>query len=463
MLRALSRASRNDPALAHKVSGASLLLSGAYSVMAVAHAQYSCIDSEHSSGDDYLLTHHESRRHHAPGGYYDSTNVKKPFRFATKAELMAEYEVESEVEAELTDDVATVSLSPAEEYLRQVRALCEVYDRLPTYAAMMAREDRSITNASGSVEATLSLRSERLHQKLLSVLRQPGDDSQLSKVAAVLDSTTRPICVKTFNILISRLTRLRHDAAAWATFRCMIRLGYSPDQYTIASVLNLCIATGAKAEFEKVVATMRARRKHLRRSSAAAAATDADDHGRGVVVFGCLIKGCVKFGQMRRAETYVKLMRGEGHDVGREVLTCLLDGYTTGLTTSRPIHAAQRHVSALFDIAERHLSSSTIDSGAHEDAKRQRPWDERSFAALLKYAEKSGQHALKVDVERFGARMGLYPSRPTEGGVTHRNANSTTACSRTTNTSRCNIPKTKSHPISRSVRATRIGAISAIS
>lgn len=415
MLRALSRASRRDPALAHKVSGASLLLSGGYSVLAVAHAQYAAVDA--IVDDDFLLPaqHGDARRHYAPARHYDA-HIQRPFRFATKAELLEQCEADEvavDVDA-LESQAADVSepLLATDDalgvYLQQIRALTQIYEKLPTRETSLALEQAAQSEGNA---CTLALQSEAMHRHLLRVLRRPYDD-QLARVAQLLDAVSHPLSTKTFNLIMVRLTRLRHDAAAWATFRAMLKLGYVPDQYTVAAVLNLCVATGARDEFEKVIATLRVGRRVANRraksarhashragndvgeASASAVETRGAHGARSPVVLGCLIKGCVRFGQLRRAETYARLMRGEGQGLNQQVLTCLVQGYTRAIRTGTGPNAyAQRHVATLFDLAQQ---------PEHRDGA----WDDRTVQALLKYATKTGQPALRAQVAEMAAEMG---------------------------------------------------------
>ncbi|ORY85651.1 hypothetical protein BCR37DRAFT_377349 [Protomyces lactucae-debilis] len=159
-----------------------------------------------------------------------------------------------------------------------------------------------------------SIVAKRLDNDVLDLLREPAV-RQLQDLARLLSDSSTPPSVKTFNIMISRLTRLRQNTAAWTVFQAMLRLGYRPDEYTVASVLNLCIVTGDYVDFRKVLAAVRLQQAASHRKR------------RGLLFFSTAIKGLTKFGHLRHAETYFNLMVWEGVKPTSVVLTAMLQGF----------------------------------------------------------------------------------------------------------------------------------------
>jgi pentatricopeptide repeat protein len=154
----------------------------------------------------------------------------------------------------------------------------------------------------------------KLDHAVLDLLREPAP-RQLQSLARVLSESQEAPSIKSFNIMISRLTRLRQNAAAWVIFQSMLKLGYRPDEYTIASILNLCIVTGNYLAFRKVLAAARLQQAARYRKR------------RNLLFFSTAIKGFCKFGHLRHAETYYKLMIWEGNRPAPIILTCMLHGF----------------------------------------------------------------------------------------------------------------------------------------
>lgn len=178
--------------------------------------------------------------------------------------------------------------------------------------------------------------SKQLDNRIHDILREPAQ-GQLSVLASTISNTHVCPTEKTFNIMISRLSRLRLNAAAWIVFQTMLRLQIAPDEYTISSVLNLSIVTGSYYDFRKVLNAARLQRKLQKHSNAR-----PPSGGRSLILLSTIIKGCVKFGHMRRAETYLKLMLAEGKKPNMEVLTCLIRGHTRSKNWNAGIPHYQR-------------------------------------------------------------------------------------------------------------------------
>lgn len=163
--------------------------------------------------------------------------------------------------------------------------------------------------------------SKVLDSQLLNVLRDPAE-AQLSRLADVLSTTTVAPTVKSFNIMISKLTRLRQNAAAWLVFQTMLRLKYQPDDYTLSSVLNLSIVSGSYTDFRKILLATRAQRRLDKTRK-----PDRKRKGRSLILMSTIIKGCIKFRHPRRAEIYLTLMDSEKIKPNLEITTAFLQAY----------------------------------------------------------------------------------------------------------------------------------------
>lgn len=223
--------------------------------------------------------------------------------------------------------------------------------------------------------------SRTLDNNIQDLLREPAK-GQLKALALLISSTSVAPTVKTFNILISRLTRLRLNAAAWIVLQTMLRLRHPPDAYTISSALNLCIASGSYIDFRKVLSAARLQ-KRLQRSSA----TRTESHpGRSTILFSTIIKGCTKFGNMARAETYMKLMRAEKTRPNMEILTALIHGY-----------------------AERRDWTSGL---SHFERILHMDWDRKTVATLISFCRACGKPAFEQRIRVLAESKGIKPTGP---------------------------------------------------
>lgn len=212
--------------------------------------------------------------------------------------------------------------------------------------------------------------SDVLDSEIQDLLSVPAK-GQLRTLARILSSTKQPPTVKTFNILISRLTRLRLNVAAWTSFQTMIKLGIAPDQYTMSSLLNLTIVTGSYTDFRKVIV---ATRVHKRRTSLR--------ENRHSILLSTIIKGCVKFQRMRSAETYVKLLRAERGKLNQFMLTCLVRGYAD----AKNWRMGKRYYDKL-------LALST--------------WDRKTMATLLRFCRVCGKRQEIAHVTSLASEKGI--------------------------------------------------------
>lgn len=199
----------------------------------------------------------------------------------------------------------------------------------------------------------------------------------LGELIKVLSEHSETPSVKTFNIIISRLTRLRYNAAAWAIFKMMLQLKYTPDQYTISSILNLCIVTNSYLDFCKVINAARLQRRLTNLSLG-----HGDRHGRSLVLFSTLIKGCIKFKKITRAETYLTLMRSERVKPNMEILTLMVQGYTD----VRDWEAGRRHFQKMLGL----------------------PWDRKTVVVLIAYCRACKRPYFEAKVRKLAAIKNVH-------------------------------------------------------
>ncbi|CCG81595.1 protein of unknown function [Taphrina deformans PYCC 5710] len=217
--------------------------------------------------------------------------------------------------------------------------------------------------------------TRHLNGKIHDALRTPADD-QLSTLADILTRTKTAPSVKSFNIMISRLSRLRQNVAAWVIFQTMLRLKYQPDAYTISSVLNLCIASGSYTDFSKILTAAREQRRIHKLLNPTRIRSS-----RGLVLMGTIIKGCVKFGRMRRAEVYITLMKAERIKANVEILTAMIQGYSDQGDWDR----GRPHLRRLMTL----------------------PWDRKVVATLIKYCRACNRAELESKVRELAALKGV--------------------------------------------------------
>lgn len=217
-----------------------------------------------------------------------------------------------------------------------------------------------------------------LDSRVQNLLRLPCP-GQLGALARILSTTKVSPSVKTFNIMISRLTRLRQNAAAWIVFQTMLKLKLTPDEHTISSVLNLSIVSGSYADFRKVIMASR-RQQRIDK------ANDPDRkrhyrNRRGVILFSTIIKGCIKFGHLRRAETYITLMRAERARPNMQILTAIIQAYAD--------------------------KGDWLSGKKHFEKIMSMEWDRKTVATLIHYCKVCGQPAHEEQVRRLAKMKGI--------------------------------------------------------
>lgn len=267
-------------------------------------------------------------------------------------------------------------LANDQEYQAKVLEISNFESLLNDPHSVLLRNLANLLSSSNIHSTTAD--SRNLNSELQDLLREP-EKGQLKKVAALLSDTKITADIKTFNILISRLTRLRLNVAAWTAFQALLKLGLVPDQYTISSLLNLGIVTGSYADFRKVVVSARIQ-KRLRKADPFRGISKRQP--RNQILFGTLIKGCVKFGRMRNAETYIKLMRAERVSPNMEIVTCMVRGYAD----KKDWWNGMRYVERALRIEE---------------------WDRKTVATLIHLTRTCGKPEFEEKVRQLAGLKGI--------------------------------------------------------
>ncbi|BFZ58959.1 hypothetical protein PYCC9005_006027 [Savitreella phatthalungensis] len=395
MLRLAARAQMRDPGLAHKISGASLLISSAYSVVAMASTAAASSTPEHYALDELPNAPDDTRLCGSKTlGDWRLTDPR--FRFVGRTEFQQSKHA-------TVESLVGIGLA---EYQQKVQAYCKAVARLPrcTESATQAIAEPHSAQATRSVSSDLD---GLIHE----IFRAAESDIAIDALTELLRASDTIPTVHTFATLIMGLSKLRHEAAAWASFLAMIRLGYRPDECTIIAVLKLCVQASAKREFCQVMRIAR-KAKSMSSRRTPSGSRESSSTGRANAVrrskeaFEAIIQGCLHFGELKRAETYLKLMRGEGNRPDVHLHMSMLDGYLRHLDKD-PRHRAHglRHAIILLTMGADELK--TLSFSTSRPSRKDCRWNEKTAMRLLQWANKTDDQKLALQVYVLAEEMGL--------------------------------------------------------